>query len=140
MHRRAMRWIISRPMTCIGSYPASPGCTVRCSRPGRGSRGRHARATIGEGWAMETSMAERLEQAVATLNDLIELTGNSGLRDTAQFLAMAKLHLLIEVNEVTDAEFRALCDALEGQAGRRPKGTRRAPPLRNRRDGELRAM
>src|SRR5262245_2713329 len=60
---------------------------------------------------METSMAERLEQAVATLNDMIALTGSAGMPDTAQFLAMAKLHLLIEVNEVTDAEFRALCDA-----------------------------
>jgi hypothetical protein len=89
---------------------------------------------------METSMAERLEQAVATLSELIELTGTSGLRDTAQFLAMAKLHLLIEMNEVTDEEFRALCDALEGQTGRRPHGKRRAPLARNRRDGELRAM
>jgi hypothetical protein len=89
---------------------------------------------------MEASMAERLEQAVETLNELIELTGASGLRDTAQFLAMAKLHLLIDLNEVTDAEFRALCDALEGQAGRRPNGVPRAPLARNRRDGELRTM
>jgi hypothetical protein len=89
---------------------------------------------------METSMDERLERAVATLTDLIELTSNSGLRDSAQFLAMAKLHLLIELNEVTDAEFRALCDALEGQTGLRQEGARRAPLGRNRRDGELRAM
>lgn len=89
---------------------------------------------------METSMAERLEQAVATLNDLIELTGNAGLRDSAQFLSMARLHLLIDLNEVTDVEFRALCDALEGKSGRHQDGARRAPLARNRRDGELRAM
>jgi hypothetical protein len=89
---------------------------------------------------METSMAERLEQAVATLNDLIDLTSNSGLRDTAQFLAMARLHLLIDLNDVSDAEFRALCEALEGKTELRRKDARRAPFARNRRDGELRAM
>lgn len=89
---------------------------------------------------METSKAERLERAVATLTDLIELTNDSGLRDSAQFLAMAKLHLLIELNEVTDAEFRALCDALEGKAGRQSHESRRAPVGRIRRDGELRGM
>jgi hypothetical protein len=89
---------------------------------------------------METSMAERLEQAVATLNELIELTSDSGLRDTAQFLAMARLHLLIDLNDVTDAEFRALCDALERKGGLRQNGVSRAPFARNRRDGELHAM
>jgi hypothetical protein len=89
---------------------------------------------------METSMAERLEQAVATLNELIGLTSNSGLRDSAQFLAMARLHLLIDLNGVSDAEFRALCEALEGRAGRKRNDARRAPLGRNRRDGELRAM
>src|SRR5204862_6158828 len=103
-------------MMCTGSFPASPDCTATSWRRGPGLRRRHARTT-GEGWAMETSMAERLEQAVATLNDLIELTSDSGLRDTAQFLAMARLHLLIDLHDVTDAEFRALCDALEGKGG-----------------------
>jgi hypothetical protein len=90
---------------------------------------------------METNMAERLEQAVATLNELVELAEGCGLRESAQFLAMAKLHLLIDLNEITDTEFRALCAVLEGKA-RKP---RHSPPARaslgrNRRDGELRAM
>ena len=75
---------------------------------------------------METSMAERLEQAVATLNELIELARRCGLRESAQFLAMAKLQLQIELNGVTDSEFRALCDALEGKAGK-PRRSRARP-------------
>jgi len=88
---------------------------------------------------METNKAERLEQAVATLGELIELAEGCGLRESAQFLAMAKLHLQIDLNEVTDTEFRALCALLEGKAGK-PRDPARAPLLRNRRDGELRAM
>ena len=65
---------------------------------------------------METNKDERLEQAVATLNDLIGLTRSSGLHETAQFLAMAKLNLLMELNGVTEEEFRALCVALETDA------------------------
>jgi hypothetical protein len=90
---------------------------------------------------METSRDERLEQAIATLNELIELTEGCGLRESAQFLAMARLHLLIDLNEVTDAEFRALCTLLEGKAGKpRDSASARAPLGRNRRDGELRSM
>jgi len=66
---------------------------------------------------METNTAERLEQAVATLNALIDLTYRSGLTDTAEFLAMAKLHLQIDLNGISDQEFRALCDHLEGKTG-----------------------
>jgi hypothetical protein len=66
---------------------------------------------------METSKAERLEQAAATLNDLIALARDAGLHETGQFLAMAKLNLLIELNGITEKEFRALCLALEDEAG-----------------------
>jgi len=85
-------------------------------------------------------MAERLERAVATLNELVELAEGFGLRESAQFLAMAKLHLLIDLNEITDAEFRALCAVLEGRAKKTRDASARAPLGRNRRDGELRAM
>lgn len=88
---------------------------------------------------METNMVERLEEAVAKLNELIDLTSGFGLRESAQFLAMAKLHLLIDVNEVTDAEFRALCAALEGKARKPADAVRvRAPIGRSRRDSEAR--
>jgi hypothetical protein len=89
---------------------------------------------------METNMAERLEQAVATLDDLIELAGECGLGESGQFLAMARLHLLIDLNEITDAEFRALCVALDRKTHGRPEPRERAPRSRVRRDGELRVM
>jgi hypothetical protein len=80
---------------------------------------------------METSKAERLERAVATLNDLIVLTRDCELHETAQFIAMAKLNLLMDLNGVTEEEFHALCVRLEDGAdaggelsahGRRPSG------------------
>ena len=90
---------------------------------------------------METNTAERLEQAVAALNDLITLTRGCGLRDSAQFLAMAKLHLLMDLNGVSDVEFRALCDALEGKAKSGARSARtRGTATRNRRDTEMRLM
>jgi hypothetical protein len=87
---------------------------------------------------METSKAESLDDAVAGLNRLIELTRGCGLRESAHFLAMAKTQLLIELNGVTDIEFRALCSWLEGKQP--PPGDRRDQPSRIRRDGYLKVM
>ena len=86
---------------------------------------------------METSKAEPLDAAAATLSDLIQLMQDCGLRDTAQFLAMAKTQFLIELNGISDGEFRALCDWLEG---RQALERRDASAARTRRDGSLRAM
>jgi hypothetical protein len=86
---------------------------------------------------METSKAEPLDAAAATLSDLIQLMQDCGLRDTAHFLAMAKTQLLIELNGISDSEFRALCDWLEG---RQAPERRDATAARTRRDGSLRAM
>ena len=85
---------------------------------------------------METSKAEPLDDAVASLNRLIEMAQDCGFEESAQFLAMAKTQLLIELNGITDGEFRALCDWLEGKRG----GRRDAAPTRSRRDGNLRVM
>src|SRR6185295_11330710 len=104
---------MSRPTTCIVSFRTWPDFTARCSRPRAGSRERHAR-TVGEGQGMETSKAEPLDAAAATLNHLIRLMQDCGLRDTAHFLAMAKTQFLIELNGISDSEFRALCEWLEG--------------------------
>jgi hypothetical protein len=88
---------------------------------------------------METNTAEQLRKAVATLNTLFRLTRDAGFADTAQFLAMAKLHLLMDLNGISDGEFRALCDHLEGKAA---KPSRLAPSrgaaARNRREAEMR--
>lgn len=86
---------------------------------------------------METSTAEPLEGATATLNHMIRLMQDCGFRDTAQFLAMAKTQFLIELNGISDREFRALCDWLES---RQPPQRRDGTAPRTRRDGSLRAM
>ena len=85
---------------------------------------------------METSKAELLDDAVAAVNRLILLAQDCGLPDSAQFLAMAKTQLLIDRNGITDGEFRALCDLLDG----RQAPARDATPARTRRDSGLRAM
>jgi hypothetical protein len=84
---------------------------------------------------MEASTDERLEHAVATLNDLIAFTRGCGLRDSAQFLAMAKLNLLMDLNGITEQEFHALCVSLESETsagGRRGVGRRQSSARRPR--------
>jgi len=88
---------------------------------------------------METSKAEWLEQAVATLNDLIALARENGLDETAEFLAMAKLHAQLELNGITDSELRELCLTLEGKR-RKPTARTRSGQARNRRDAEMQLM
>jgi hypothetical protein len=88
---------------------------------------------------MGTNTAEQLKQAVATLSNLFQLARDAGLADTAQFIAMAKLHLLMDLNGVSDTEFRALCDHLEGNADKRGRvAPGRGTTARNRREAEMR--
>lgn len=88
---------------------------------------------------MEASMDERLEQAVATLNDLIDRIGACGLRQSAFFLEMAKLQLKLDLNGVTDEEFSAFCDALENGT-LDPDARARPGQPRARRNGDLRGQ
>jgi len=62
---------------------------------------------------MGANTDERLEQAVTTLDDLIDRIGACGLDQSVLFLQMAKLQLRLDWNGITDAEFGAFCDALE---------------------------
>jgi hypothetical protein len=62
---------------------------------------------------MEPSKDEELRRAVSTLAGFIDLTESCGLDDTARFLAMARMSLLMELNNITEHELRALSDALE---------------------------
>lgn len=88
---------------------------------------------------MGTNRAERLKRAVATLNKLFRLARDAGLADTAQFIAMAKLHLLMDLNGVSDKEFRALCDHLEGKTAKPARlAPSRGATARNRREAEMR--
>lgn len=86
---------------------------------------------------METSKAGLLEDAVASLDRVIALAHQQGYEDSVQFLLMARTQLLIDIHEITDAEFLALCDWLDGK---QPRKSRRAAPPRLRRDGQMRGM
>ena len=66
---------------------------------------------------MEASKDEELRRAVSTLAGFIDLTESCGLGDTARFLAMARLSLLMEINGISEHELRALSDALEPETG-----------------------
>jgi hypothetical protein len=86
---------------------------------------------------MEANRAESLDCAAETFDRMIALMQDCGYAETAQFLAMAKCQFLIESNGITDEEFRAFCDRLEGK---QPPEHRDTTPARTRRDGTLRAM
>ena len=86
---------------------------------------------------MQTSKAEPLDGAVETLDGLIRLVHSRGLAETAQFLLIAKTQFLIEANGISDDEFRALCDLLDGK---QPPERRNATSSRTRRDSGLRGM
>ena len=84
---------------------------------------------------METNMAERLEQAIATLNGLIELAEARGLPESAQCSSPWRSCNCRSTERVTDDEFGTLCDALEGEDLRRATVARRRAALaRHRRE------
>jgi len=89
---------------------------------------------------MEPNRDERLEQALAQTDELIALAGKAGSQ-CRMFLEMARLQLLLEFNEITEAEFVAFCDALEegrfALAGCEPPALSHDRPRRN---GDLRLM
>ena len=89
---------------------------------------------------METNRDERLERATAAINELIVLAREAGSQ-SEMFLEMARLQLLLEYNEITEAEFCAFCDALE--EGKFIRGACEGLAVghaRPRRNGELRLM
>jgi len=88
---------------------------------------------------MSTNRADLLDEALAALDRLIKLAQREGYGASVQFLAMARTQLLIDVHGITDAEFRAFCDWLDGRKPP-PEKDRRAGASRLRRDGHLHGM
>ena len=86
---------------------------------------------------MQPNTDEPLEQAIATLNQLIQLVQNAGFTESAHLLAMAKMQMQLDLNGVTDREFRALCDAAEGRAAAAPAARARPGQARTRRDADM---
>ena len=58
------------------------------------------------------SPEEQTQSMIATLEDCQVFLAGSANREAAQLLALAILQLRIKVNRVTDAELKALCDAM----------------------------
>jgi hypothetical protein len=89
---------------------------------------------------MEQNRDGQLEQIIAVTDELIVLARAAGSQ-SGMFLEMARLQLLLEYNEITEAEFGALCAALEEgrcvQNGCEPVAAAHARPRRN---GALRLM
>jgi hypothetical protein len=82
-----------------------------------------------------------LERAIATLTGLAELAKAHGLGNSALFLDMAKLQLQLDLHGITDAEFGALCEALEnGTLTANSVARAHTGHPRPRRDGDLRTM
>jgi hypothetical protein len=88
---------------------------------------------------METSRDERLERAIASIEELIALVREAGLSQSELFLDMAKLQLQLDLNGITDEEFGAFCDALESHQFA-PACERAAAHARPRRNSDLRLM
>ena len=86
---------------------------------------------------MQPNMDERLEQAIATLNDLIALARDCGFAESAHLIAMAKMQVQLELNGVTDREFRALCNAAEGRTPAKPVARARPGQPRIRREADM---
>lgn len=61
---------------------------------------------------MKQNRDGQLEQAIAATDKLIVLAREAGSQ-SEMFLEMARLQMLLEYNEITDAEFGAFCNALE---------------------------
>lgn len=86
---------------------------------------------------MQPNTDESLELVIAELDQLMARVHNAGYADSAHLLAVAKLQLKLDLNGVTDHEFRAVCDAAEGKAHRKPVARARAGQPRPRRDADM---
>jgi hypothetical protein len=73
---------------------------------------------------------EQLHSIIATLEECraaLRLGGNS---DTAQLVSVAILDLRMKLNQVGDAELKALCEEIMLAEQERPRDGRRRPLLR----------
>lgn len=88
---------------------------------------------------MQASMDEPLEQAIATLDELIGMAGARGFGESVMFLEMAKLQVKLDLHGITEGELIAFCDALENGPPESGSAARPGYP-RSRRDGGLRGQ
>jgi hypothetical protein len=63
--------------------------------------------------AMTADRAERLQAILAAIDDHIQALRNLGLDDTARILALARLDIQMKLHDISDAELKAFCEALD---------------------------
>jgi hypothetical protein len=81
---------------------------------------------------------DQLHSVLATLEGCRATLVGSGDLESAQFVALAVLQLRLKLNQISDAELKALCDAVtpeqsaaaKPQDPKSPQGPRRHPLLR----------
>jgi hypothetical protein len=81
---------------------------------------------------------ERLHAVLGTLEQCRAVLADSSNRETAQLLSVAILQLRMKINQISDAELKALCDAMapDEEAAERsedpksPQGQRRRNQLK----------
>jgi hypothetical protein len=66
---------------------------------------------------MPTAFNKQLEEMIATLRHWNSWLVAHGQNESAYFLDMARLELQLVRNNISDAELRALCQALAGSTG-----------------------
>ena len=72
---------------------------------------------------------EQLLSVLATLEECRTVLASSGSRDTAQLVSVAILELRMKLNQISDAELKALCEEMiPGEE--RSRDNRSAPPRR----------
>src|SRR5882757_2233394 len=83
---------------------------------------------------------ERLQSVLATLEQCrAALTDNSD-RETVQLLSLAILQLRMKLNQVTDSELKALCDAMVPDDGQPEKSEDPKSPRNDRRRSQLKLV
>ena len=76
------------------------------------------------------NLEERLHSVLTTLEECRAALIDSADRETAQLVSVAILQLRMNLNQITDSELKALCDAMmpddePAQGSGDPKGQRR---------------
>jgi hypothetical protein len=76
---------------------------------------------------------EQLISVLTTLEECRAVLASNGSRDTAQLVSVAILELRMKLNQISDAELKALCEEMTpGEASAERARDSRSSPLRRR--------
>src|SRR5437773_725167 len=136
-HRPVTRSTRCRRTRSTAPSPRYPEFMERCMKRQTGSPRLYLASSVTEK-ALVANLEERLRSILATLEECRAALIDSGDRETALLVSVAILELRMKLNRITDAELKALCDAMlpdeapaeRSQQVKSPQAQRRRPPLR----------